>query len=158
VVPDQAVLRGTVRTFTVPVIDLIEQRLREITAGVAQAFGMTVDIRFKRNYPPLINSAAEAAFCRSVANSIVGEENVVWDQEPTMGAEDFAFMLLEKPGCYVFAGNGIGKAGSNGNDHRLMGHGPGPCMLHNPSYDFNDQLIPVGVSYWDSLVKQWFEH
>ncbi len=154
VVPNQAVLRGTIRTFTVPVIDLMEQRLREITAGVSQAFGMTPDIRFKRNYPPLINSAPEAQFCREVANNIVGEANVEWNAEPTMGAEDFAFMLLEKPGCYVFAGNGTGKAGE---DHRMMGHGPGPCMLHNPSYDFNDQLIPVGVSYWDRLVKQWFE-
>jgi hippurate hydrolase len=115
---------------------------------------MTVELGFDRNYPPLINSPAEAAFCRSVAASIVGADNVVWNSEPTMGAEDFAFMLLAKPGCYVFAGNGTGKAGE---DHRMMGHGPGPCMLHNPSYDFNDQLIPVGVSYWAALAKQWFE-
>ncbi len=154
VIPNQAVLRGTVRTFTMPVLDLIEQRLREITAGVAQAFGMTVELDFVRNYPPLINSVAEAQFCRTVASRIVGEDNVVWNAEPTMGAEDFAFMLLAKPGCYVFAGNGLG---ASGQDHRMMGHGPGPCMLHNPSYDFNDQLIPVGVSYWSELVNQWFE-
>jgi amidohydrolase len=157
VIPNQSVLRGTIRTFTVPVLDLIEQRLREITAGVAQAFGMTVELSFKRNYPPLINSVPEAEFCRDVASSVVGADNVVWNAEPTMGAEDFAFMLLEKPGCYVFAGNGLGAAGAKGSDHRMMGHGPGPCMLHNPSYDFNDQLIPVGVSYWAALVQQWFE-
>ena len=153
VVPNEAVLRGTVRTFTLPVLDLIEQRLRDISAGVAQTFGMAVDVRFKRNYPPLINSAAEAQFCREVATRVVGEDQVLWNQEPTMGAEDFAFMLLEKPGCYVFAGNGTGAGEHN---HRMLGHGPGPCMLHNPSYDFNDQLIPVGVSYWAALVQQWF--
>lgn len=154
VIPNQAVLRGTVRTFTMPVLDLIEQRLRDITAGIAQSFDMTVELNFERNYPPLINSVAEAEFCRGVATKIVGADNVVWNAEPTMGAEDFAFMLLAKPGCYVFAGNGLGAAGV---DHRMMGHGPGPCMLHNPSYDFNDQLIPVGVSYWSELVAQWFE-
>jgi amidohydrolase len=154
VIPNEAVLRGTVRTFTLPVLDLIESRLREITAGVAHTFGMTVELSFIRNYPPLINSPEEAQLCREVATQLVGTDNVIWNQEATMGAEDFAFMLLAKPGCYVFAGNG---KGAPDDDHRMMGHGPGPCMLHNPSYDFNDHLIPVGMKYWVSLVQRWFK-
>ena len=150
VIPNSAVVAGTIRTFTLEVLDLIEQRLRDICAGIAAAFDVAIEIEFDRNYPPLINDVAAAEFCRSVAASIVGADNVVYGQEATMGAEDFAFMLLEKPGCYVFAGNGLG-------DHRFHGHGAGPCMLHNPSYDFNDQLIPIGVSYWVALAQQWFE-
>jgi len=78
---------------------------------------------------------------------LVGAEGVI-PQEPTMGAEDFAYMLQAKPGAYVFIANGMG-------DHRAMGHGAGPCMLHNPSYDFNDEIIPLGVSYWVKLTEKW---
>ena len=150
VIPDTALVAGTIRTFTLEVLDMMEKRLREICAGIAAAFEVKIEIEFDRNYPPLINDRAAAEFCRDVATRLVGAEQVVWGQEATMGAEDFAFMLLEKPGCYVFAGNGLG-------DHRFHGHGAGPCMLHNPSYDFNDQLIPIGVSYWVELTQQWFE-
>ena len=150
VIPDTALVAGTIRTFTLEVLDMMEKRLREICAGIAAAFEVKIDIEFDRNYPPLINDRAAAEFCRDVATRLVGAEHVVWGQEATMGAEDFAFMLLEKPGCYVFAGNGLG-------DHRFHGHGAGPCMLHNPSYDFNDQLIPLGVSYWVELTQQWFK-
>lgn len=149
VIPNTALVAGTIRTFTLEVLDMIEQRLREVCSGTAQTFGVEVDVQFLRNYPPLINSAAEAQFCRDVATRVVGADHVVYGNEPTMGAEDFAFMLQEKPGCYVFAGNGLG-------EHRFVGHGAGPCMLHNPSYDFNDQLIPIGVSYWSQLVNDWF--
>jgi hippurate hydrolase len=100
-----------------------------------------------RNYPPTINSVAEAEFARAVMASIVGADRVT-AQEPTMGAEDFSFMLMAKPGCYAFVANGDG-------DHREMGHGGGPCMLHNPSYDFNDQLIPLGATYWVRLAEAW---
>jgi amidohydrolase len=155
VIPNIAVLRGTVRTFTLEVLDLIEKRFREICAGNGTTFNVDVQVSFVRNYPPLINSHAEAAFCRDVAVGLVGAQQVAFNQETTMGSEDFAFMLLEKPGCYVFAGNG--GAPNTGIDHRAAGHGAGPCMLHNPSYDFNDQLIPLGVSYWSELVHQWFE-
>jgi metal-dependent amidase/aminoacylase/carboxypeptidase family protein len=82
---------------------------------------------------------------------IVGAENVNTAVEPTMGAEDFAFMLLEKPGCYAFLGNGEGA-------HRAFGHGAGPCMLHNPSYDFNDQLLPIGSTYWVQLAQRFLAH
>jgi amidohydrolase len=149
VIPDTAVLRGTVRTFTTEVIDLIETRMKALAQGIATAFGATVHVDFVRNYPPTINSAAEAAFCAEVATSVVGAENVQATCEPTMGAEDFSFMLLEKPGCYVFIGNGDGT-------HRQMGHGLGPCNLHNPSYDFNDDLLPLGGTYWVRLVQHWF--
>jgi amidohydrolase len=152
VIPNEAILRGTVRTFSLEVLDMIETRLREISSGITQMFSMTLDIQFERNYPPLINSVAEAMFCRQVATTVVGESMVIWDTMQTMGAEDFAFMLLHKPGCYIFIGNG-----QVDSKHRLEGHGLGPCTLHNPSYDFNDQLIPIGVSYWLQLVQQWFE-
>jgi hippurate hydrolase len=102
---------------------------------------------FVRNYPPTINSAKEAEFARKVMACIVGEAHVQ-AQEPTMGAEDFAYMLMAKPGCYVFIANGDGA-------HREMGHGGGPCMLHNPSYDFNDALIPLGATYWVRLAEAW---
>ncbi len=148
VIPDEAVLIGTVRTFTTEVLDLIEQRMRTIAEHTAGAFEADVDFRFKRNYPPLINHAKETAFAVEVMQSIVGADNVNAQVEPTMGAEDFAFMLQEKPGCYVFIGNGEG-------DHRSSGHGLGPCNLHNPSYDFNDELLPLGATYWVRLAEAW---
>jgi hippurate hydrolase len=146
VIPDDAVLIGTVRTFTTEVLDLVERRMGEIAHGVAAAFNASVDFSFKRNYPPLVNHAAQTAFAIEAMKAVVGEDNVDANVEPTMGAEDFAFMLQAKPGCYVFLGNGDG-------EHRLGGHGLGPCQLHNGSYDFNDQLLPIGASYWVRLVE-----
>jgi hippurate hydrolase len=150
VIPDNAFIGGTVRTFTLDVLDLIEQRLREIAHSVSNAFDCQAEITFSRNYPPLINHANEVEFATEVMGELVGKQNVNASIDPTMGAEDFAFMLLEKPGCYVFLGNGDG-------DHRSVGHGMGPCHLHNPSYDFNDALIPVGVSYWVKLAQRYLE-
>jgi len=148
VIPDEATLIGTVRTFTTEVLDLIEHRMREIAMHTAAAFGAEVEFRFKRNYPPLVNHAKETAFAVEVMRSVVGEQNVDANVEPTMGAEDFAFMLQEKPGCYVFLGNGEGS-------HRESGHGLGPCNLHNPSYDFNDELLPIGATYWVRLAESY---
>lgn len=147
VVPESCELQGTVRTFSVGVLDLIERRMREIAEHTAAAFGMSCDFEFVRNYPPTVNSAAEAEFARAVMADIVGAEAVL-DQEPTMGAEDFAYMLQVKPGAYCFIGNGEG-------GHREAGHGAGPCTLHNPSYDFNDELIPLGATYWVQLAERW---
>ena len=147
VVPDSCELQGTVRTFTLEVLDLIEKRMEEIARHTCAAFDATCEFQFVRNYPPTVNSAAEADFARKVMEGIVGKDNVVV-QEPTMGAEDFSFMLQAKPGAYVFIANGDGS-------HREMGHGGGPCMLHNPSYDFNDDLIPLGGTYWVELATQW---
>jgi hippurate hydrolase len=90
----------------------------------------------------------ETEFAARVMEEIVGADKVIRDREPTMGAEDFAFMLQARPGCYAFIGNGEG-------DHRTLGHGAGPCMLHNPSYDFNDALIPLGATYWVRLAEKF---
>jgi hippurate hydrolase len=149
-IPDEAVMIGTVRTFTTQALDLIEQRMRDIAEHTAAAFGASVDFKFHRNYPPLINHAEETAFAVEVMQNIVGAENVNTMVEPTMGAEDFAFMLQKKPGCYVFLGNGEGQ-------HRDAGHGLGPCNLHNPSYDFNDALLPIGATYWVKLAEAWLK-
>jgi len=147
VVPDFCVIQGTVRTFSIEVLDLIESRMKQITENLCAAFDAKPEFHFNRNYPPTINSAAEANFARKVMEGIVGKDNVM-TQEPTMGAEDFSFMLQAKPGAYCFIANGDGS-------HREMGHGAGPCMLHNPSYDFNDDLIPLGGTYWVELATQW---
>jgi len=149
VIPNRCELQGTVRTFSSEVLDLIEQRMRVMTEHTCAASGLSADFEFKRNYPPTTNSAHEAEFCRQVMTSIVGADRVL-AQEPTMGAEDFSFMLQAKPGCYAFIGNGDG-------DHRSLGHGGGPCMLHNPSYDFNDALLPLGATYWVRLVEHWLK-
>jgi len=147
VVPDSATLEGTVRTFTVETLDMIEKRMGEVARHTAAAFGATCEFEFRRNYPPTINHPAETDFARKVMESVVGSVNVL-AQEPTMGAEDFAYMLEAKPGCYCFIGNGDGA-------HREAGHGIGPCMLHNPNYDFNDELIPLGATYWVRLAEAW---
>jgi amidohydrolase len=147
VIPNSCELQGTVRTFSLEVLDMIEERMRVMTEHTCAASGLRADFEFRRNYPPTINSAAEAEFCRQVMADIVGVDNVQ-AQEPTMGAEDFSYMLLAKPGCYAFIANGDG-------DHRAIGHGGGPCMLHNPSYDFNDDLLPLGATYWVQLAQQW---
>lgn len=137
VIPDAAVLRGTTRAFRPEVQNLIEGRLRELCAGIAVAYGTQVKVRYERRYPPLVNAAPETETCTAVMQAMVGAESVL-RVPPTMGAEDFAFMLQAKSGCYVFIGNGPGEGG---------------CMLHNPHYDFNDQILPLGASYWAHLVE-----
>jgi len=147
VVPDSCELQGTVRTFSIEVLDLIETRMKQVAESICAAFDAQCEFEFQRNYPPTINSPAEADFARQVMAGIVGADHVM-AQEPTMGAEDFSYMLQAKPGAYVFISNGDGA-------HREMGHGGGPCTLHNPSYDFNDDLIPLGGTYWVELATQW---
>ena len=147
VVPDSCELQGTVRTFSFEVLDLIEKRMRQVAEHTCAAHDAVCDFEFVRNYPPTINTPAEAQFARQVMASIVGEANAL-DQEPSMGAEDFAYMLQAKPGAYLFIANGDGS-------HREMGHGGGPCTLHNPSYDFNDDLIPLGGTFWVRLAEEW---
>jgi amidohydrolase len=150
VIPGQAKLMGTVRTFTTEILDLIERRMGEIVGHTSEAMGCEGGLDFTRNYPPTVNSEKETAFCIDVMKGIVGPENVNPKVVPTMGAEDFSFMLEKVPGCYVWIGNGMG-------EHREAGHGLGPCMLHNGSYDFNDDLLPLGATYWVRLVQSWFE-
>jgi hippurate hydrolase len=137
IIPDTAVVRGTARAFTPEVQELVERRLREICAGIGAAYGVEIKVRYERRYPPLVNAARETEICAAVMQAMVGAENVL-AVPPTMGSEDFAFMLQAKAGCYVFIGNGPGKGG---------------CMLHNPNYDFNDQILPLGTSYWAKLVE-----
>ena len=138
VIPDAAIVRGTARAFRPEVQDLIERRLRLLCAGIAAAYGAQAKVRYERRYPPLINAAPETETCTAVMQAMVGAENVL-RVPPVMGSEDFAFMLQAKAGCYVFVGNGPGEGG---------------CMLHNPHYDFNDQILPLGASYWANLVER----
>lgn len=146
-VPDSASIAGTVRTFTVETLDLVEARMRAIVEQLPRAFDAAGALSFRRGYPPTINHSEQTEFARAVLTDMVGAENV-FDFEPTMGAEDFGYMLRAKPGCYLLIGNGDGS-------HRAGGHGMGPCMLHNASYDFNDDLIPVGATFWVRLVDRY---
>ena len=147
VIPETCVIEGTVRTFSTEVLDLIEQRMRTMAEATALAHECGCDFEFHRNYPPTVNHEAETVFAQKVLADVVGAHNVL-DFEPTMGAEDFSYYLLEKPGCYFMIGNGDGA-------HREGGHGLGPCMRHNPSYDFNDDLIPLGATAWVRIAETW---
>jgi hippurate hydrolase len=138
IIPDDAVLRGTIRTFKPEVQALIERAVERLCSGIASAFGAQITVKFDHRYPPTVNSVAETELCRRVAGALFGESKVRKDELPSMGAEDFAYMLREKPGCYVWLGNGPGTGG---------------CTLHNPHYDFNDDILPLGVSYWVKLAE-----
>ena len=138
VIPEEVILRGTVRAFEPAIRDSLEARLRQIADGIAAAAGATVALRYLPGYPPTINSVDEAEFAAEVAAEVAGPENVDREPVPVMGAEDFAFMLQEKPGAYIWIGNGPGEGG---------------CTLHNPHYDFNDEILPLGASYWVRLVE-----
>lgn len=150
VIPDTAQLRGTVRTFSTPTLDLIEEQLHRISQHSAEAMGCTVRVDFDRRYPPTVNHAKETQFCADLLTKWLGAESVIYPVTASMGAEDFSFMLEQVPGCYLFLGNGSG-------DHRLAGHGLGPCTLHNGSYDFNDNLLPIGATYWVKVAMQWLQ-
>ncbi len=140
VIPDMAELTGTVRTYDTEVQDLIESNLRRVVEGTAAALGAEATIHYQRNYPATVNTVDETAFAADIARRIVGDGNVEDDALPKMGAEDFSFMLNEKPGCYLWLGNGdYGEKGG--------------VNVHNPEYDFNDDIIPYGVSFWVELVE-----
>ncbi len=138
VIPETVVLRGTTRSFKPEVQDEIELAMRRIAEGVCQAMGASVEMRYERRYPATVNSVAETEIAAAAAVDVAGPENVDRDPTPTMGSEDFAFMLQAKPGCYIWMGNG-----SDEGDRRL----------HSPHYDFNDEALPVGASYWARLVE-----
>jgi hippurate hydrolase len=139
VIPQQAVLRGTTRSFEPGLRDLLESSLRRIAEGIAAAHGAAVTVRYDRRYPATINSERETEIAADAMAEVAGIENVERDLPPTMGAEDFAFMLQARPGAYVWIGNG--------------GDGSGPG-LHHPAYDFNDEILPLGASYWARLVER----
>ena len=147
VIPDSAWMGGSVRAYSDEVVGLIERRMREIAGSIAAAHGCEAEVFFERRYPALVNTEAETAFCLDVAREVAGEgrARVI---EPAMASEDFAFLLQARPGCYIFLGNGDG-------EHRMAGHGLGPCMLHNASYDFNDALIAPGATYWVRLAQRY---
>ena len=147
VIPEVCEIQGTVRTFTTEVLDLIEARMRAMAESTAAAYDCGCEFEFHRNYPPTINHEAETEFARQVLAGVVGADQVQ-EFEPTMGAEDFSYYLQQMPGCYFMIGNGDGS-------HRQGGHGLGPCMLHNPSYDFNDDLIPLGATAWVRIAETW---
>ena len=136
VIPEEVSLRGTVRTFNPAVQALIEQRLRELGEGLAAAHGCTFDWRYERRFPATINSVAETDFAAAVGSELLGADNILRDAAPSMGSEDFGWMLQVKQGSYVWLGTG----------------GETSCLLHNPRYDFNDAAIPLGASYWVALA------
>ena len=139
VIPDHVKLVGTVRSFQAETRDLAERRVREIVTKTAEALGASAEVTYARGYPATVNSAREAQFAAQVGKRLFGADNVITEHEPTMGGEDFSFMLQERPGAYVFLGQG-GAAGG--------------CLLHNPNYDFNDEVIPLGAGYLAALVEE----
>ncbi len=139
VIPDDVRLVGTVRTFRHDTRDLAEKRLKDIVTKIGEAFGVSAEIDYRRGYPATINSAREAQFAARVGERLFGKGNVVTEHEPTMGGEDFSYMLQARPGAYIFLGQG-GAAGG--------------CFLHNASYDFNDEVIPLGAGYLAALVEE----
>ena len=148
VIPDQAWVGGTVRTFSEAAIDAIEAGLRQLAEGIAAAHGCRADVHFKRASPPVVNHAGPTRLAVQVMREIAGDAAVNDHFPAVMGAEDFAHMLRVKPGCYAFIGNGDG-------GHRLPDHGPGPCIIHGTSFDFNDDIIPIGAAYFVRLAKRW---
>ncbi len=138
IIPEEVVMRGTTRSFRPEVQDAIEPAIRRLAEGIAAAHGARATLRYERRYPPTVNSEAAAEVAARAAAEVVGADQVLRDPTPSMGAEDFAFMLQARPGCYVWLGNGPGEGG---------------CMLHNPRYDFNDEILTIGASYWATLVE-----
>ncbi|WP_261845016.1 M20 aminoacylase family protein [Aliamphritea ceti] len=138
VVPDSATLSGTCRAFSKETQDLIESRMRRLVESICQAYGATGALDYRRVYPSTVNNAEHADICAAVARSLVGDDKVDRNPDPSMGAEDFAFMLQECPGAYVWVGNGSSEGGKG---------------LHNPYYDFNDEILPKGANYWVELAR-----
>ncbi len=141
VIPDTVTLVGTVRTFSPVVQALVERRLGELCGAIAMGFGASASVLYERSYPATINTPAEAHFAADVASRLVGHEHVVRDLEPSMGAEDFSFMLQVKPGAYLRIGQG-------------EENGVGSCFLHNSRYDFNDDILPLGSALHAGIVEQ----
>ncbi|MEM7523503.1 MAG: M20 aminoacylase family protein [Pseudomonadota bacterium] len=136
VIPETVQMKGTVRTYKPEVQDMAEARMAEVAENVAKAFGATAKLNYIRNYPATVNSADHADKAADIAARIVGEDKVNRDTPPLMGAEDFSFMLNARPGAFIFIGNGD------------------TASVHHPEYDFNDQIIPTGCSYWAKLVEE----
>jgi hippurate hydrolase len=139
VIPETAHISGTTRAFLPAVQDMIEREMERVVSGICAAHGATFEFKYDRRYPPTINSEAETLIARKAAADILGEEGLMKNPTPAMGAEDFAWMLMKKPGCYIWLGNGVDSVGG--------------CAVHNPNYDFNDEILPMGASYWAKLAE-----
>lgn len=135
VIPEQAEIAGTVRTLKKEMAKMAEQRIRAICAGIAATFGAEIEVDYDANYPVTFNHAEETVFASDVAAGVAGDAQVIRAMPPVMGGEDFSYMLEARPGAFIFIGNGE-SAG-----------------LHHPAYDFNDEVIPHGVSYWVKIAE-----
>ncbi|HEX4879976.1 MAG TPA: M20 aminoacylase family protein [Limnobacter sp.] len=150
VIPNSATLQGTIRTFSLDTLDVMESQLRRLSTDICAAFGAKAELQFERKYPPTVNTPAISQLAKRALKQLADVSEVYSNLPPTMGAEDFAYMLQHRPGAYLWIGNGDG-------GHRTHGHGIGPCTLHNPSYDFNDRILPLGVKAWLAIVRQFCE-
>ncbi|MCX7896535.1 MAG: M20 family metallopeptidase [Rhodocyclaceae bacterium] len=139
VLPEMAVLGGTVRTFRPEHQDAFEAAMGRILAGLAEAYRVSIEWSYQRGYPPTVNDRGAAALARNAVRQALGDDRLVTGVKPSMGAEDFAYLAREVPGCYVWLGNGPGAGG---------------CLLHSPHYDFNDEIIESGIRYWLALVME----
>ena len=139
VIPEEVVMNGTTRAFDPAVQDMIENRMRQLAVGIAEAHGAKCEFKYDRRYAPTINTEDETDLAVAAATELVGDTNVNKDVTPVMGAEDFSWMLRERPGCYIMIANGSGE---------------GSCHIHNPNYDFNDEILPLGANYWVQLTEQ----
>lgn len=142
VIPEEVVMRGTVRSFDPSVRDREEASIKRIVKGICEAHGAEHEVTYRRGYPATVNHEAEAELCAKVASQLLGADNVDTQPVPSMGAEDFSYMLEARPGCYVWLGTG---------------GMPGGCLLHNPGYDFNDEVAHIGASYWVALVEEMLQ-
>jgi amidohydrolase len=139
VIPQQAFIRGTARAFSAETLGMIEENMQRIATGVASGFGATAELDFRIVFPPLINDASEAAFIADVAAKLVGADNVNPNAGLVMASEDFSFMLNSRPGAYIRIGNGDELGG---------------CQVHNPGYDFNDDVLGLGASLFAQLAER----
>ncbi|MGU7779317.1 M20 aminoacylase family protein [Burkholderia sp. PU8-34] len=148
IIPECVRMRGTLRTFSVDATQNAKRHLMSRVDGICAAYGAHAAVRFDDGYPPTVCSSAETALAVDVGRALLGRDAVFADIEPTMAGDDFAYLLQERPGAFLFIGNG------NGN-HRGDADGMGPCIVHNPWFDFNDALLPIGASYWAALVERY---
>jgi hippurate hydrolase len=138
VVPEQVIIKGDTRSLTTAVQEHIESTMERIVSGICAAHGASYEFSYRRNFIPTINAPKEAGIATKVASMVVGGENVVGDSRPVMTSEDFGYMLQARPGAYLLLGNGE--------------EGVGGCSLHNPAYDFNDDILSIGADFWVTLV------
>ena len=139
VIPDDVKISGCTRCFSPRVQSLFETQMKQIATEICSAWGASCEFKYERRYPPVINSEQEASLAGEVASDISGAGNVYLNPKPSMGSEDFAYMLQEKPGAYIWIGNGDGE---------------GSCMVHNPGYDFNDEILPLGATWWVKMAEK----